>query len=61
MPRLPITAPTLQGAGRSPLAQGVLLALAAAALLLEQWLQDGPDPVLPATIERCQTADAAAS
>ena len=34
---------------------------AAAALLLEQWLQDGPDPVLPATIQRCQTADAAAS
>jgi putative Holliday junction resolvase len=34
---------------------------AAAALLLEQWLQDGPDPVLPATIERSQTADAAAS
>jgi len=34
---------------------------AAAALLLEQWLQDGPDPVLPATIDRGQTANAAAS
>lgn len=33
---------------------------AAAALLLEQWLQDGPDPVLPATIEQSKTADAAA-
>ena len=40
MPRLPITAPTLQGAGRSPLAQGVLLALAAAALLLAPFLVD---------------------
>jgi putative holliday junction resolvase len=33
---------------------------AAAALLLDQWLQDGPDPVLPAAIERVQTANAAA-
>ena len=40
MPRLPITAPTLLGAGRSPLAQGVLLALAAAALLLAPFLVD---------------------
>lgn len=40
MPRLPITAPTLPGAGRSPLAQGVLLALAAAALLLAPFLVD---------------------
>jgi branched-chain amino acid transport system permease protein len=40
VPRLPITAPTLQGAGRSPLAQGVLLALAAAALLLAPFLVD---------------------
>ncbi len=40
MPRLPITAPTLQGASRSPLAQGMLLALAAAALLLAPFLVD---------------------
>jgi putative holliday junction resolvase len=33
---------------------------AAAALLLEQWLQDGPDPVLPAAIERDWRANAAA-
>lgn len=34
---------------------------AAAALLLEQWLQEGPEPVLPATIAGCQTAAVAPS
>lgn len=34
---------------------------AAAALLLEQWLQEGPEPVTPATMAGGQTADAAPS
>jgi putative Holliday junction resolvase len=34
---------------------------AAAALLLEQWLQEGPEPVAVATIEGCQTAAVASS
>ena len=34
---------------------------AAAALLLEQWLQEGPEPVAPATMAGGQTADAAPS
>ncbi len=34
---------------------------AAAALLLEQWLQEGPEPVPPATIADSQTADVAPS
>jgi len=32
---------------------------AAAALLLRQWLQEGPEPVLPATIPYSQTAGVA--